>query len=344
MAEEPNKAENDQALRRPDTLADAEALAVTSVSTWLGFPVPPTIAKSVFRAVAALVGATVALPIEWLQGRVRESRALSEGRARVIDKMAREAAKRIGEEDEIADRAVQFFGERVLREQRTREGILRQALEDVRTTPPTEEAEQLIDEDWLEMFARHAESKTQTDVQRYFARVLAGEIRKPGTFSAETIEILSKLSAEAGRLFQGLCNLTAEVPGLPPFVFTEPYGSPGTNALAPLGFGYDQLCRLQDAGLVRNDLTSYVEMPPAVLQRVTVGGKVLQFQIKPEPAVTAGAPPTPPSIVLEKRKFKVLRLTVAGHELSQIVHMIPNETYIAKFVEWAQQFRLTPNT
>jgi hypothetical protein len=284
------------------------------------------------------------VPVAWLKVAVAaadERRALIEARMQFHAKAARVAAKRLGEEPGLADRAVEFYGERMLREQRTREEIIGQALADLKANPP-QETERHVDEDWLEMFARHAETKTSTEVQTYFARVLAGEIRKPGTFSAETIDVLAKISPQAGQLFQRFCNLTAEIPTLPPVVLTEPFGEPGSNALAPVGFGYDQICRLQDAGLVRTDLNSYFTLAPLVLQRIVIGGKMLQFRMELEQPATEGAPTTIPRALLDHRQCRVLRLTVAGQELRRIVHMVPNDVYIAKFIEWAQQLKLTP--
>ena len=231
-----------------------------------------------------------------------------------------------------------FFGERVLREQRTREAVLHEAIEDVRTTPPTADVERQVDEDWLEMFARHAETKTNAEVRTYFARVLAGEIRKPGSFSPETIDVLAKLSPQVGQLFQRLCSITADIPmiGLP-VILTGPFGSAGSNGLAPIGFPYDLLCRLQDAGLVRSELNTTYTMPTLALQRIVIGGQALQFRIPTAISETEGSDVVERGLhgLFKQTPFKTVTLTAAGVELRRIVHMTPNETYIAKFVEWA---------
>jgi hypothetical protein len=123
------------------------------------------------------------------------------------------------------------------------------------------------------MFARAAETKTNADVKVYFARVLAGEIRKPGSFAPATIEVLSRITPDIALLFQNLCGLVARVQGAP-MVLVGPFESPGANGLAPVGFNYVTLCRLQDAGLLRHDLGSHITAPPLVLKRFTLAGQV----------------------------------------------------------------------
>ncbi|PPQ16351.1 hypothetical protein CV770_26775 [Bradyrhizobium sp. AC87j1] len=51
-----------------------------------------------------------------------------------------------------------------------------------------------IEDDWLNLFARVAEDKTSDELKSLFGRILAGEIRKPGSFSLRTVQFLSTLS------------------------------------------------------------------------------------------------------------------------------------------------------
>src|SRR4051812_34146119 len=107
-----------------DALENLEAAAITAVSAALGVPVPPTVARSVFKAIGALVGgvsdlgvAALEVPTEWLRGRRDEIRAESAGRAELTSRMVEVAANEIGADQALAARAAAFLGRRFLNDQ-----------------------------------------------------------------------------------------------------------------------------------------------------------------------------------------------------------------------------------
>jgi len=98
-------------------------------------------------------------------------------------------------------RAVDYVLEKALEGQANRESILKLAFEDVSDQPPTADADAEIDSDWLDRFAKFASEKSNEDVQKIWAKILAGEIRQPGSSSLRTLEFLSTVtSAEAERI------------------------------------------------------------------------------------------------------------------------------------------------
>jgi hypothetical protein len=73
--------------------------------------------------------------------------------------------------------------------------------EELADTPPPPHGEsepppaaETLDEDWLTGLQRHAENATSERLQQMFGRILAGEIRRPGSFSLFTLDLVSKLS------------------------------------------------------------------------------------------------------------------------------------------------------
>ncbi len=311
------------------TVADGDAAAIAVVSTALGFPVPATIAKNVLQGMGALIAGSFDVGRAWLEGKAGDIRAETQARAALTARAVEIAAEKISEDPEFAVRATMNLGHRLLRQQKTREKIARDALEDLKHNRPTSDAPGPVDPDWFDLFARHSETKTNVDVQAYFAKVLSGEIRKPGSFAPETIEVLSRLSPGVAKLFQEFCALTMRVPGAPPFVLAQPYGAPGTNALGPVGFFYSTICRLQDAGLVRPDVTTFYTLAPLNILGATVGNRPLY----PMLAIDFSKAPPPPSALAEQQ-MSALNLTQAGAEISSIVDIAVNEIYLAKVVEW----------
>jgi hypothetical protein len=109
----------------------------------------------------------------------------------------------------LAERSLEYaFGETVLK-QKNREQVGRLALEHLNTTAQAEagrtdqgepDAQTEIDDDWLNAFSDHVSSKSNADIQSLWAKILANEIRKPRSFSLQSLRLLADLSAEDARL------------------------------------------------------------------------------------------------------------------------------------------------
>ena len=56
--------------------------------------------------------------------------------------------------------------------------------------------------DWLDFFGDYAEKANAEAVRDLWGRVLAGEIRRPGTFSLYTLRILAELDQQVARWFE----------------------------------------------------------------------------------------------------------------------------------------------
>ena len=59
-----------------------------------------------------------------------------------------------------------------------------------------------IEDDWLNYFEQYAEKASSERMQKLWARVLAGEIRKPNSFSLTTLRFLSELDKDIASLFE----------------------------------------------------------------------------------------------------------------------------------------------
>ena len=59
-----------------------------------------------------------------------------------------------------------------------------------------------VDEDWLNHFATYSERASSEDVRQLWARVLAGEIRRTGSFSLTSLRLLSELDKRMATTFE----------------------------------------------------------------------------------------------------------------------------------------------
>lgn len=71
--------------------------------------------------------------------------------------------------------------------------------------PPTAD-DNLYEDDWLNTFENEACQKSSEEMQERFARILAGEIKRPGSFSIRTIKLLGEIDSETASIFKTFCS------------------------------------------------------------------------------------------------------------------------------------------
>ena len=301
-----------------------------------GIHLPPAIKKSLWKAIGDLIAGAVDVPVAFLESKAQQIRMEAQGLAFVTKKSAEAAAQKFGGDEELVQRAVSHFGQKLFKEQVNREKVASQTIEELKNDPPVQDSNSEIDEDWLSMFSRIAEQKSNADVQLFLAKILAGEIRKPGSYSPQTIQILSTLSQNVARIFQSFCDVSFSqnligVAG----VITDPFGQPGTNGLSSLGLSYGQLTALQDAGLIQHDLNAWRDIPPVLFTMpFDIGGRNYQM---------IQADQSKQSIMQAPKRITMLNYTESGQQLRSVLHLGTNSDYEAKTLEWLKtQFSLIP--
>ena len=65
---------------------------------------------------------------------------------------------------------------------------------------------QNIDNDWIANFFDKSKIVSDTDMQKFWARILAQEANGPGAFARKTVNLLADLDREDAELFVGLCR------------------------------------------------------------------------------------------------------------------------------------------
>ena len=83
--------------------------------------------------------------------------------------------------------------------QKNIESITQQAAEDLESESVV--SDDPVDEDWISRFFDYAEDISSEDMQGLWGRILAGEIKKPKSYSLRTLDILRNLSAEEAEVF-----------------------------------------------------------------------------------------------------------------------------------------------
>lgn len=144
-----------------------------------------------------------------MEAKTAETRAVSASRLKVIEAVTVLGLDKLRDDPEAAARAVENHFGKILDRQDNKEAVVAAAVEDLREQPPTDEeassgGEQLQGP-FMNRFERFAEEATTDDLREKWGRVLAAEIRKPGTFSAKVMRVIDELDPVAAALFEKVC-------------------------------------------------------------------------------------------------------------------------------------------
>ena len=198
------------------------------------------------------------------------------------------------------------------------------------------------DHDWTARFFSYIQDVSSEEMQSLWAKVLAGEIERPGSTSIRTLSILRNLDKATATLFKRLCSacvsirpdgksfLDARVPSLG--------GNPASNTLEKYGFSFDSLNVLNEHGLVISDYNSWKDF------RVCIKATVIKSRVVRIPFSFQGChwvlKSTVQSDADQEFKLSGVALTRAGRELSRIVDLEPMEVFTQDLVKFFESKRL----
>jgi hypothetical protein len=219
---------------------------------------------------------------------------------------------------ELAARAGERIAFRELRRQENIERITAKAL----PLLPNEVAEQPVDPDWTAHFFENCQDISDEQIQQLWARILAGEVSAPGTFSLRTLGIVKMLTKEDAGLFTRFCTYVWQTSEKLEAILYPPHN----RRFA--GEEYDVLLRLQWMGLLI--------CQPKMLLKV---GAPAEFTYWGTRYTLSHAEPT---FVI---RVGDAALTEAGRELTSVSGAIPDPVYRDKVLAWwrSQGIGITEN-
>lgn len=166
-----------------------------------------------------------------------------------IERVAKAQAKadliRAESQVQITDlhrRAMHRFVEEEAQRQLNMEGITEKAL------PQLEEGADpnAMEDDWVTNFFDKSRIVSDDEMQGLWARVLAGEANRPGTYSKRTVNFLGDLDKRDAELFQNLCRFGWIVGQFTPLIFDAE-----ATIYNDLGLNFSTLTHLDNIGLIQ---------------------------------------------------------------------------------------------
>ena len=263
----------------PTTIEDEANIGLDIVTDLaLDATIPAPIRRNALKAFDRLCSALIDVPIGALERRSFEKRAESEARIKITEAVNAQIVQQIKVDSEFPQRASNTFAKKILREQYNLEKILgfatdilkRKKYDDSTNQQVDSESEKSISEDWFNIFEKEGSQKSTEEVQHRFARVLAGEIEKPGSYSPRTLKTLGELDQNIAALFKKLCSvcivlnnpvddtlIDIRIPSLG--------GDPGRNVLKKYGLPFSKLNTLNEYGLIISDHNSGVDYQVSIV-------------------------------------------------------------------------------
>ena len=200
------------------------------------------------------------------------------------------------------------------------------------------------DHDWTARFFNEVQDVSSDDMRAIWAKILAGEVEKPGSTSARTLTILKNLDRKSARLFNTLCSicvslrpdanvaLDARVPSMG--------GQPGQNSLQKYGLSYDSLNILNEYGLIIPDYNSYYPYTISIGITVGVSGQErirIPFTFQKRFWVLE---PMPEFQQADEFRLSGVMLTQAGRELQSVVAEEPSHQFLEDLNEFFKKNNL----
>ena len=179
----------------------------------------------------------------------------------------------------------------------------------------------------------------QKEMQLLWAKVLAGEVERPGSTSIRTLSILRNLDQATAGLFRKFCSaavffipdgkvpIDARVPSLE--------GNAASNSLQTYGLGFGALNVLNEHGLIIADYNSWFDYGLCIgmvfssetkqrMVRIPFGFQGRYWVLWPKTERT----------VDKTFRLSGVALTRAGQELSKIVGLTPMNEYAQALMEF----------
>lgn len=294
-----------------------------------GIPIPTPLKRGFWAAAARLGSGLIDIPAAKLESYAEDTRSATAARKSLMEATARSLATEFQGAPEVARRAQARFASKILREQVNIEDILQIAADDLADSTINEEPK-AIDEDWFNHFESEAVNKSTSEMKLVFGRILAGQIKSPGSFSVKSIKTISEIDQNTASNFSRLCSLSFD------FVVDVRVLSLGSNAaengLSKYGLGFPVLNELEHHGLIISDYNSYLPIG--------------QFTRLPLPVDYSGQFYRLRSNVPDCGECRMhgVGFTKVGRELRKIIDMTEDQIYTKELIAFFHQHNigLTP--
>ena len=218
------------------------------------------------------------------------------------------------QDSELAKRAGNRFFKQELKRQQNIERIVDLArIELEKEKYVTDEP---VDPDWTMRFFNSVEDISNEDMQKIWGKILAGEVKRPQSFSMRTLETLKNLSQKEALLFQKLANFCF-------FGGNDILLSGQNELLANYGLRVIDILTIEECGLIQSSAGRMgLIITSERSQNVTIHTQNIVGILSTKNGVNMQV------------DLPVHRLTGSGSELFKIIEKSPNDEYFLSYLKY----------
>lgn len=195
---------------------------------------------------------------------VAKIKRIGEAEAEVEKRKIIAHAESQGSVIEILGRAEKRFALEQYNKQINLENILVKTRDDLEGRVVSEEA---VEKDWTMKFLDIAQNVSREELQNLLAKILSGEVQKPGTFSYQTLEVVKYLSQKDLERFLKFLAISTDIGVIK-------LRSGGKGFLEKYSLDFGDYLDLSSIGLFNQSSTiSYaIDLPPSTPLQLNIGG------------------------------------------------------------------------
>jgi hypothetical protein len=177
----------------------------------------------------------------------------------------------------------------------------------------TKVSDEKVDEDWITRFFNTVENINNEQMQHLWAKILAGEIKQPNTYSLRTLDLLKNLSFKEAELFSKIGEL-ALISQNNTFILSD------KTILEKCNISFTDLILLQDLDLIHSKELefSFPKQEKNLLAHIIYGNEVIQLESNQD---------TP------KIPLRIYLFTTIGKELLELVNPSINMDYLQEIAK-----------
>ncbi|MDZ5448637.1 DUF2806 domain-containing protein [Labrys sp. ZIDIC5] len=137
-------------------------------------------------------------------------RAKMQAEQQLIEAAASSAIRRMEVDQEFAQRVAENMFATAVQQQKNKDAVVQYAIEDLRQTPPSDAQNstgpEILEPEFLDRLDTYAQGASAEEIRQKWGRVLASEVRRPGTFSRRAFRIIDEIDTQTAALFERVCK------------------------------------------------------------------------------------------------------------------------------------------
>ena len=211
---------------------------------------------------------------------------------------------------DLAQRALNRLHYKELKHQLNIENVVYHAYEELKNDD--EVSDEPVNDDWILRFFNSIENIGNEELQKIWGRILAGEIKKPNSYSYRALTILKDMTQQEIEIFQKVAKLAINADNK--FLFI----SDNEQLLNKYGVFYYELLILNDAGILSTQRAQYTSYATSKISQLCYNNKFITNKISTSNEKVA-------------IEYSVYLFTQSGKELLNALELNRDSDYILEF-------------